>query len=308
MKGFNFSFCSAVALLLCLITQTAVSDDIVLETNAPVDELIRRGSIFERLKNKSEKERIEIIEEMRSIGLLPPVNDGFLIESGQGAGNALLNAGRGFGSTLEEAGLGSGMREYFDEAKAVRRHWEPDEDYSAMSLTEINGGGTMNVIRLIVLILGWIFSIWVVLTMLSDRNENGKTVHKKIFIWSLFLFCCSGFLMEYSYLPSSYSWTYHFSSALGRTIGTWLGTAIFIGSGIIVSAIVSGIALGVMKCKEKKYEYMQTKAIYENRKIEALDELTSGNIDKLTWAKALIAAEGNEEKAKAKYIEFRSKG
>lgn len=39
---------------------------------------------------------------------------------------------------------------------------------------------------------------------------------------------------------------------------------------------------------------------------EAEDELNSGNVDKNLWAKALVEAEGDETKRKAKYIELRA--
>ena len=45
----------------------------------------------------------------------------------------------------------------------------------------------------------------------------------------------------------------------------------------------------------------------DENKIFALKELDSGNIDKLTWAKALIAADGDEIKARAEYLKIRKK-
>ena len=48
-------------------------------------------------------------------------------------------------------------------------------------------------------------------------------------------------------------------------------------------------------------------ALREERQIEALSELESGNLDRLSWAQALIAAKGNEEKARGKYLEIRAK-
>ena len=47
--------------------------------------------------------------------------------------------------------------------------------------------------------------------------------------------------------------------------------------------------------------------IREEQQIAALRELESGNLDKLSWAQALIAAKGNEEKARGKYLEIRAK-
>ena len=40
---------------------------------------------------------------------------------------------------------------------------------------------------------------------------------------------------------------------------------------------------------------------------EAEEELVSGNIDKATWARALVKAGGNEEKRKVEYILLRVK-
>ena len=39
--------------------------------------------------------------------------------------------------------------------------------------------------------------------------------------------------------------------------------------------------------------------------LTAMDELESGNLDKLTWAKALIAADGDEKRARVEYLKLR---
>lgn len=45
----------------------------------------------------------------------------------------------------------------------------------------------------------------------------------------------------------------------------------------------------------------------EESLVLAIDELNSGNIDKLTWAKAFIEADGDEIKAKVIYVKIRKK-
>ena len=39
--------------------------------------------------------------------------------------------------------------------------------------------------------------------------------------------------------------------------------------------------------------------------LAALEELETGNLDKLTWGKALIAADGDEKRAKVEYLKTR---
>lgn len=39
--------------------------------------------------------------------------------------------------------------------------------------------------------------------------------------------------------------------------------------------------------------------------LTAMDEFESGNLDKLTWAKALIAADGDEKRARVEYLKLR---
>lgn len=87
-----------------------------------------------RLKDLPEEERKAEIDLMRRVGELAPVNEGIFTEAAQGAGNAFLQTARGFGSTVQELGLGNGVYDYFDEAMAERRHWEPDPEYSTLSL------------------------------------------------------------------------------------------------------------------------------------------------------------------------------
>ena len=41
------------------------------------------------------------------------------------------------------------------------------------------------------------------------------------------------------------------------------------------------------------------------RVLAAMDELETGNLDKLTWGKALIAADGDEKRAKVEYLKIR---
>lgn len=45
---------------------------------------------------------------------------------------------RGFASTLEELGGPAGPRKYFDSVLATNRQWNPDPDYTALSLNPAN--------------------------------------------------------------------------------------------------------------------------------------------------------------------------
>lgn len=114
-----------------------------IPTTKSYDELAA-DSPWQRLRNLPDgPERRALIEEMRKYGMLPPENDGFFVEFGEGAGMAALDVMRGIGSTAEELGMGSGMRQYFDEAKAGHQDWNPHPGYTAMSLNPGNLGRTI---------------------------------------------------------------------------------------------------------------------------------------------------------------------
>ena len=91
----------------------------------------------------SPEEREKEIESLRSVGELSPVNEGFLTETGQSIGLALLKAGRGWGSTIEELSGDTGVREYFEEAMRTRQHWRPDKNYTPLSFNPGNIGRTI---------------------------------------------------------------------------------------------------------------------------------------------------------------------
>ena len=177
------------------------------------------------LEGFSPEERKKEIESLRSVGELPPINDGFFIETWQGVGYNVLRAGISIGSTIEEISGDTGVREYFEEAMSTRQHWRPDKNYTPLSLNPGNIGRT----------IGWLFFIIIA--------------------------CCIFFLIKKTHA-------------------------------------------NLKKVKEQKA--MRHLADDEN-KIFALQELDSGNIDKLTWAKALIAANGDEIKARAEYLKIRKK-
>lgn len=74
----------------------------------------------------------------RSLGLVEPVREGVLTELGQGAALGAVSGLRGFASTLEELGGPAGPRKYFDSVLATNRQWNPDPDYTALSLNPAN--------------------------------------------------------------------------------------------------------------------------------------------------------------------------
>ena len=75
---------------------------------------------------------------MRAVGLAEPVREGVLTELGQGAALGAVSGLRGFASTLEELGGPAGPRKYFDAVLATNRQWNPDPDYTALSLNPAN--------------------------------------------------------------------------------------------------------------------------------------------------------------------------
>lgn len=77
-------------------------------------------------------------EKLRKFGLLEPVREGVLTELGQGAALGAVSGLRGFASTLEELGGPAGPRKYFDAVLATNQQWNPDPDYTALSLNPAN--------------------------------------------------------------------------------------------------------------------------------------------------------------------------
>lgn len=89
---------------------------------------------------KNDKEWYDYLQRR---GIIAPENEGFVTETLQGAGNAALNFGQSIGSTVEELGGGTGIKDYFKRKEAAHQNWEPDENYSAMSLNPGNIGRTL---------------------------------------------------------------------------------------------------------------------------------------------------------------------
>ena len=63
---------------------------------------------------------------------------------------------------------------------------------------------------------------------------------------------------------------------------------------------------------QDELKQVQAKKTEEQRKndqaiLTAMNELETGNVDKLAWAKALIAADGDEKRAKTEYLKLRGK-
>ena len=77
-------------------------------------------------------------DKLRKFGLLEPVREGVLTEFGQGAALGAVSALRGFASTAEELGGPAGPRKYFDSVLATNQQWNPDPDYTALSLNPAN--------------------------------------------------------------------------------------------------------------------------------------------------------------------------
>lgn len=101
---------------------------------------------------------------------------------------------------------------------------------------------------------------------------------------------------------------YSFSSGnVGRLIGYWI--AGFLLSGAVLLLVIVVCVIGVIRAslKTTKEQKAMRHLADDESKIFALQELDSGNIDKLTWAKALIAADGDEIKARAEYLKIRKK-
>ncbi len=99
-----------------------------------------REDLLTRLNRLKPTERSREVERYQSLGILPPGDDGMLVEMGQGFASTAVSGLRGLGATANEHGLGSGMQDYFDGVLRRNRHWaEPDYLSTGSKITRIVG-------------------------------------------------------------------------------------------------------------------------------------------------------------------------
>ena len=87
---------------------------------------------------------------------------------------------------------------------------------------------------------------------------------------------------------------------MGRWLGQFLGCSAVVSCGFWLALLCLIIVKIICKRKMRRAERTQLS-------ITALDELESGNIDKAAWAQAVIAANGDNVRARAEYMKIRSK-
>ena len=107
---------------------------------------------------------------------------------------------------------------------------------------------------------------------------------------------------------------------IARTVGSGLGYLLAIGIPVLI--LVSPILIFRWINNRKRREEAETIRSIQNELkqvqakkeeqhkndqalLSAMNELETGNLDKLTWAKALIAADGDEKRAKIEYLKLR---
>lgn len=144
----------------------------------------------------------------------------------------------------------------------------------------------------------------VLLWRIAELSSPVST-HKKALVFCSIAVFVIGFLGNPDNWPSNSLWEEHFSSALGGAIGTWFGTSVVYGAFFWLAIVVCIVRIVYCKIKEKNVRNVTAAQKKNESKIQALTEIETGNVDKLTWANALIAANGDEIKAKAEYIKLR---
>ena len=99
-----------------------------------------------------------------------------------------------------------------------------------------------------------------------------------------------------------YEWYFeeHPVGCISGYLGQFLGCSVVVSFGFWLALLCLIIVKIICKRKMRHAEKTQLS-------ITALDELESGNIDKATWAQAVIAANGDNVRARAEYIKIRSK-
>ncbi len=108
-------------------------------------------------------------------------------------------------------------------------------------------------------------------------------------------------------LKSNQNWRQPENLATFSKVGRFIGDDWF----ITIPCLCLALLLLTRKSKER-VKVINEKCITarnqsDSNKIKALEELESGNLDKLAWAKALEYANGDSNKAKSRYIKIRSK-
>ena len=101
---------------------------------------------------------------------------------------------------------------------------------------------------------------------------------------------------------------------IARTIGSLLGFILAIGIPISFLVLLFLWLKELMKKKKtdkinsiqnQKQAEKEAQQAADQAILAAMEELETGNMDKLTWAKAMIAADGDEKRAKIEYLKLR---
>ena len=89
-----------------------------------------------------------------------------------------------------------------------------------------------------------------------------------------------------------------------RSVSEWIGylagTCLWFGFVWLIAMVISFAATIITTIQEKKLKKTEDRLF-------ALDEIKSGSVDESVWCEALIAAQGDEDRAKAKYLQIRRK-
>lgn len=101
-------------------------------------------------------------------------------------------------------------------------------------------------------------------------------------------------------------------SYIGRVLGSILGTMLAQGAFFVLAIFAAIFGMYRQKANERLKEKMEIAqaemektSIEDAARVSALDELESGKLNRLAWAKALEESDGNEARAKSLYIKIR---
>ena len=93
------------------------------------------------------------------------------------------------------------------------------------------------------------------------------------------------------------------------TVGRIVAYLVFIGIPVSLIALIWWIPYNRRRKTEAHIRTIQDELKSDKRAdaslLAAMNELETGNPDKLTWGKALIAADGDEKRAKIEYLKMR---
>ena len=148
-----------------------------------------------------------------------------------------------------------------------------------------------------VLVVSVVLALMRMIYVLNHKDKNSLFWKDELAFntFAYLLFGTAGFIMsvktgEDAFAPRSVS----------EWIGYHAGACLWFAFVWFIAMVISFSATIITTIQEKKLKKTEDRLF-------ALDEIKSGSVDESVWCEALIAAHGDEDRAKAKYLQIRRK-